>query len=142
MTNLFRKRAVRNTILSVSVINMLFWIFLWTEVIRSVQPYQDHMPNLDEMLPLYKFGSVAIPAEIGWKMPSLQAMRAIHQPTYWILTKAANLVSNGSWNERWGPLSIGSLVLVLTMLLSFVQWGMIAWIAVKGIERLSNRIQG
>jgi hypothetical protein len=119
----------------ICAINLLFWIWLWLDVIHNVHPFTDRVQAFEEIMPVYKFGSYAIPAKADHEMITLKTMRVIHQPAYFAVVRVANRVSDGSWDQRWGSLSIGSFVLIATMLLSFLQWGIVAWLAWNMIQR-------
>jgi hypothetical protein len=119
-------------------INFIFWVWLGVDVIHNIKPFTERPPAFEEIVPVYIFGNQAIPAISDHKMISLKTMRAIHQPIYFAVTKVANHISGGSWDQRWGSLSIGSFVLIVTMLLSFLQWGILAWAGASLIQSLKK----
>jgi len=124
-------RSIRNISNLASVIlaiNLLFWIWIAIDIVQNIQPWTDREPEFEEIVPVYKFGRQAILASSDHKMLSLQIMRTVQQPTYFIVVKVANYISNGSWDKRLGSLSIGSFVIIATMVLSFLQWGTLAWL--------------
>jgi hypothetical protein len=120
--------------------NLLFWLWLGIDIIHNVRPYTDKPPTFEEIVPVYKFGNLAIPSISDHKMISLEIMRKIHQPVYYFVVKTTNLVSNGQWDRRYGSISIGSYVLIATMLLSFVQWGIIAWLIGRTLKLYKRKI--
>gem|GEM_PF-5119708 len=95
----------------------------------------EHPPVLCEVVPMYKFGGRAIPFSSEHRMISLRRMHVLQQPTHFVLVKVVNGWSGRTWDERWASLSIGSWVLITTMILSFFQWGLIAWLVTWWLRR-------
>lgn len=115
----------------ISALNLLFWGWLWVDVARHLEPFVDRRARFEEVVPVYKFDGLAIPTASDHAMLSLKAMRVIQQPTYMAVVRIANRLSGGSWDMRWGSLSVGSWVLVATMLISYFQWGLTGWLIAR-----------
>ena len=110
----------------VSVVNALFWGWLWADVSCNLEPFADRPATFEEVLPLYKFGGEAISPVAEHSMVSLKAVQTIQQPSYSLVVMIANRLSHQSWEQRLGSWSVGSVVLVAAMLTSFLQWGIVA----------------
>jgi hypothetical protein len=134
-------RNIRQLILVFFSLNMLFWVWLGFDIVNNLQSHENRPPIYEEIVPVYKFGDQAIPSKADHAMISLETMRTIQQPVYFFVTKMANTnaISGGSWDERRGALSIGAWVLIATMLLSFLQWGIIAFGLGSIIQMLKRR---
>ena len=75
-----------------------------------------------------------------------KATYRLHAPSYRLAEGITNIVrGNNTWENRIGPLSIGAYVFLGTMLLSFVQWYMIAilfgWL-VKKVRKSGSIVNG
>src|SRR5678816_4039490 len=112
-------------------INLLFWVWLWLDIRMNLQPYTQAEVHFEEIVPVYKFGSLAVPSRIDHRMLSLKVMRVIHQPLHFILVKLVNASGHGDWDKKYGALSIGSYLLISTMIGSFAQWLGLAWLIEK-----------
>ncbi len=119
----------------ISVINALFWGWLWIDVALHLEPYADREPHFEEIVPMYKFGGQAVPFTSEHAMPSLRTMRVIQQPTHIAIVGITNgLTRESTWDQRWGSISIGSWVLIGTMMVSFLQWGLIAFLGARFLQ--------
>lgn len=116
----------RRLVQVVLLLNVLFWGWFWIDVLRHTTLYTDREPRFEESVPIYKFGTKALPSAAERELMSFRSMLMCQRPSFFVVARTVNTVSNGSWDHRLGLLSIGAYVLIGTMLLSFVQWGLVA----------------
>lgn len=103
-------------------LNLSFWVWFWVDVWLHAADYTDRVPKFEEVVPVYKFGTKALPFEAEQKLVSFRAMLMIQRPAFLLAGGVANAAGN-NWERRVeGGLSIGASVLIGTTLLSFAQW--------------------
>lgn len=110
---------------TVLLLNMLFWLWFWIDVSRHTTPYTDRVPKFEESTPIYKFGTRALPSEAERDLGSFRSMLVCQRPSFFVVARMVNGLSNGPWDKRLGSLSIGAYALLGTMFLSFAQWGLV-----------------
>jgi hypothetical protein len=120
------KFHARRLVQAVLLLNMLFWLWFWIDVSRHTKLYTDREPKFEESVPIYKFGTKALPPEAERDLSSFRSMLFCQRPSFFVVARTVNSLSAGPWNHRLGALSIGAYALIGTMLLSFAQWGLVA----------------
>ena len=109
------------------LLNLLFWAWFWVDVWRHTTLYSDRTAKFEETVPVYKFGTQALPPEAERNLTSFGSMLLVQRPAFLVVGRIATAVVSGSWEQRvGGGLSIGAYVLIGTMLVSFAQWAAIA----------------
>jgi hypothetical protein len=135
------KTLGRNPIAKIVLgLNLLFWIVFIVAVGIKAVPFTDHPPEFEEELPAFKFGRWAMPVEMESQSVLLKTIYTVYFPSYRPLAGVTNwITTEKTWVDRIGPLSIGSYVLVGTMLLSFIQWYVVAillWRMVASVRKI------
>jgi hypothetical protein len=127
------------------LLNLSFWAWFWVDVWRHTAEYTDRTPQFEEVLPVYKFRSRALPPEAERTLMSFGSMLLVQRPAFLVAGQVATFTSR-SWEQRvGGGLSVGAYVLIGTMILSFVQWAAIlllgkwALAALKGSQSRPTR---
>lgn len=114
------------------LINGVFWAWFWIDVSRHVSPYADRPPNFEEVVPVYRFGSKALPSEAERELTSFRSMLWAQGPSFFLIGQATSAFSDRAWDRRIGWLSLGAYVLLGTMLVSFAQW----WLVAMAVSRV------
>jgi hypothetical protein len=110
----------------VLIANLCFWVYFWVAFFLAAQPYD---PRPLGHLPL---GPCSIGGRaIGLTTPSLsypfmQAALWIQFPSFLIASLGQRALSNDLL--FFAGISIGGYKLLVTMLLSFLQWYLISWV--------------
>ena len=123
----------RRRVQAVLLLNMLFWFWFWTDVSRHTTLYADREPKFEESVPIYKFGTKALPSEAERDLSSFRSMLFCQRPSFFVVARTLNSLSDSPWDHRLGVLSIGAYALIGTMLLSFAQWGLVALLINRGL---------
>ena len=118
----------RNRIVTtVFVINVVFWVLFAVNAWSKAVPFTDRLPDFEEILPSFKIGTWAVPAEMESRSIFFRTVFTVYFPSYGPIAGMTNWIrDNRSWDDRIGPISIGSYVLIGTMILSFIQWYIVA----------------
>lgn len=104
-------------------LNILFWIFTTIHLMINVVPFVDRRADFEEEMPAFKFGAWAVPVEMEYYSFSFRTIYTVYSPSYWTMVGLANgVLTNKTWEDRFGPISIGGYVLIGTMIISFIQW--------------------
>jgi|SRR6516162_6164869 hypothetical protein len=111
---------------TVMLLNMGFWIWFWIDASRHTILYTDRTPKFEESVPIYKFGTRALPSEAERDLSSFRSMLFWQRPSFFVVAQTVKCFTGGPWDRRLGFFSIGACVLGGTMLLSFAQWGLVA----------------
>ena len=120
------------------LLNLAFWGWFWVDLWRHTAEYTDRAPKFEEVLPVYKFGTWALPPEAERNLMSSGSMFLVQRPAFLAAGQVANL-TGGSWEQRvGGGLSIGAWVLIGTMLLSFAQWAAIVLLGAWALGALKG----
>jgi hypothetical protein len=118
-------RSKKQAIAIVFALNALFWILLAAFFWINAVPFKDRQPYFEEITPTFKFGDWAVPAELETDSLPFTILLSAYRPSFGVAASVTNWIqseSNRTWDDRVGPLSVGALVLISTMLLSFLQW--------------------
>jgi hypothetical protein len=103
-------------------------------------PFADREPHFEEELPAFKFGHWAVPIEMELSSSYFKTIFTIYFPSYRSAAGVTNLLATKkTWEDRIGPLSIGAYVLIGTMLLSYIQWYIIAIILRRVVVLIQRR---
>lgn len=116
----------RRLVQLVTLLNAGFWIWFWIDASQHTMLYTDRPPKFEESVPIYKFGTRALPSEEEGGLSSFRLMLFCQRPSFFIVAQTVNRLAHIPWDHRVGSFSIGAYVLVSTMLLSFAQWGLVA----------------
>jgi hypothetical protein len=65
-------------------------------------------------------------------------MLLVQRPSFFIVGQTASRATAAAWDHQIGALSLGTYVLLGTMLASFAQWGLIAAVASRILASLSG----
>jgi len=106
-------------------LNALLWLWCWSEVVRNAVPYRDHPPDYEELASGYKFGGRALPWDSDSRLSAFRVMNVAQRPTLFSLNRITGLFER-DWSYRFGPLSVGAWVLVVSTFVSFGQWWVVA----------------
>ena len=112
--------------------NLALWAWFWVDFGRHSTVYTDRTPKFEETVPVYKFGTQALPPEAEANLMSFRTMLLFQRPTFFAVGQIANTLTSRSWDQRIGRLSIGAYVLIAATLISFAQWAalalLLAWV--------------
>ncbi len=141
-------KNVRRTVLVLMFLNAAFWLYFWIDIGFRVTPYDGPRPEFHgDMLPEYVWYGRGVPyPEVSSQALSLKLMRAAQQPTHAIVQFLSIQVMNWTYppvyvyrGETFGGVSYAGYQVLATMVLSFVQWYVIArlldWLIAKGRAR-------
>jgi hypothetical protein len=122
--------------------NLLFWVYFWVDFGLRAERYVPHPPAFEEILPFLVVAGLAIPTvepiQYEWNWRALRLAVMIHlpafsatQPLIWIgnwleLRHEEEPGELGFWDKTFLGTSMGGYRLILVMLLSFLQWYLIA----------------
>ena len=121
-------------------VNLAFWVVLGAEFLLRSKPYEPHAPKFEEQLPIYQFGGRALPTSEEPRCWSLWFARIAQSPALFAGAAGFNAVlGTEGWDFRMGVLSLGSWILSVTMLLSFLQWFVILYGATSLYHWLTSR---
>lgn len=104
--------------------NLMFWVYLWSDLFFKAVPYEPHEPRFEEMLPTYVLWGRALPVEHERNLYSLQLMKLLQAPSYWAARPYVWItVKKGIlWDRTYMGVSPGGYLLLIIMGLSFGQW--------------------
>ena len=135
----------RKTVKIVLVFNALFWVALSTDICINAMSFEDRIANFEEELPVYKIGQWAVPVEREKSSILFKVMRSLYFPSYRTAAIVAESIKpEKSWEYRVGPLSMGTYILIGTMLLSFIQAYILAILFLRSVVffRPRSKIRG
>jgi hypothetical protein len=121
----------------VLITNLLLWTWFWIDVGINLVPFVPQAPEFEREIAAFRFGNSVLPSGFPQDSAAFKTMLYVQNPTFYLCTKLANVISSGSWDKPIGFLSIGSLHLVASTLLSFLQWYWIAVLFQRAIARLA-----
>ena len=145
-----KSRGARLTVAGVLLANTGFWCWLWVDITSRLEPYEHRPLRFEEVLPTYIFFGQALPFPQDYTAPSLRAMRVIHWPcdelsiwASWAAVRRFRLVEITLWRvETIGGVSVAGYQLISTMLLSYLQWLLIAFVMTSLWQRLGRSRTG
>lgn len=120
--------------------NLCFWIYFSVAFFLAAQPY-DPRPWGHFPVDPYSFGGYAIGlTKSSLTYPFMQLAFWIEFPSFLLATLAQHaFFSNLSGDQFFAGISIGGYKLLLVMLLSFLQWYIVAWTGQKLWQRRFRR---
>ena len=113
------------------LVNSVAWCCFWIAVAAVSVPYVDPSLLYGVQVSVFSFGDRAVPPESEFIVLFPFAV-VFHAPSYFPLLALSNLLSTHyglTWNHRIGSLSVGTYVLLCTMILSFLQWYLLTMLA-------------
>jgi hypothetical protein len=122
----------------VAALNGLFWVWFWVEAWRNAIPYTDRPPKFEEIVPVYKFGDSALPPNSDVNLITFRSLHLCQAPTLFLVARTASALARRGWDERFGPLSLGAWVLIITNAASFVQWWLIGLLVLRLVRILAG----
>ena len=122
------------------VANLCFWTYFWLAFAYASQPYD---PRPWGYLPVdpYSFGGHAIGlTRSSLTYPFMRVAFWIEFPSFLLVALVRKAFLSGvSGDTFFAGISAGGYALLVTTLLSFIQWYIVAWVVQKLWQRWSNR---
>jgi len=115
-------------------LNAAFWLYFWIDIGLRLVPYQSgQLESHGNILPEYVWYGWAVPYPQDWDALSLRLSREAQQPAGAIVKFLSLQVMNRAYppvyvyrGETFGGVSYAGYQVFATMILSFVQWYLIA----------------
>jgi len=112
---------MRRIVLVVLICNLLYWVWFWSAVMRSLVPYVDGPPIVGEESVIFRFGSWCVPPGYHWYSWPFILMPKIQFPTAFFLSRLLWILDI-TVDRSLGPLTVGSWWLLVVTHVSFLQW--------------------
>ena len=120
--------TTRTTAILLLLANLFFWVYFWVDFGRRLVPYRVHCPAFEELLPAFVFHGNALPASEETRAPSLRLAERVQMPSFLAIRPVVHILNYrpSSWTETFWGISPWGYLLIAVMLLSFLQWYLVA----------------
>ena len=127
----------RRLIALVVTANVILWTTLWIDVAVRLVPYKPHAAAFEEQLPVVVFGGRALPIDQMHTTP-VRIVESVQTLSFLAVRPLVHLMNRNPaiWDRIFWGMSAWSYLLILVMLLSFLQWYLVAQIVAWILPRL------